>query len=127
MVMDPSARDVVRQRVTQGLARRRARRAVRELARIAPWAAAVVLVAAVLARVLGWPIAVTWGGLGFVALAIAAWFFWRRRAPAATDVFAASLDADAGLGGELRSAFWFAGQGEVDPWATFHLERAAER
>jgi hypothetical protein len=127
MAMDPSARDVVRQRVTEGLARRRARRAVRELARIAPWAAAVVLVAAVLARVLGWPVAVAWGGLAVVALAIGAWFLWQRRAPTATDVIASSLDADASLGGELRSAFWFADQPEVDPWATFHLERAAAR
>ena len=42
MAIDSPARDVVRQRVTEGLARRRARRAVRELARIAPWVAVVV-------------------------------------------------------------------------------------
>ena len=128
MAIDFSARDVVRERVTEGLARRRGRRAVRELARIAPWVAAVALVAAVLARMLGWPIAATWIGLGAAAVGVGAWFVWRRRAPAATDLMASSLDADAGLGGELRSAFWFADQrDQPDPWAAFHLERAAER
>ncbi|HKW00750.1 MAG TPA: hypothetical protein VJN96_13065 [Vicinamibacterales bacterium] len=125
--MDPSARDVVRQRVTEGLSRRRARRAVRELARIAPWVAAVALMTTALARLLGWPMVTTWAGLALVAAGLGAWFLWRRRAPAATDLMAASLDADAGLRGELRSAFWFSEQREADPWASFHVERAAER
>lgn len=127
MAIDSSARDVVRQRVTEGLARRRARRAVRELARIAPWVAAVALVAAALARMLGWPIPATWAGLALVAVGLGGWFLWRRRAPAATDLMASSLDTDAGLRGELRSAFWFADRQDADPWASFHVERAAER
>jgi hypothetical protein len=92
-----------------------------------PWAAAVVLLAAVLARMLGWPVAATWAGLAVLAAATGVWFLWRRRAPAATDLMASSIDADAGLGGELRSAFWFADQQDADPWAAFHVERAAER
>ncbi len=127
MAIDPSARDVVRQRVTEGLARRRGRRAVRDLARIAPWAALVALAGAVLARLIGWPIAAIWGGLIALFAAVGGWFLWRRRTPAATDVLASSLDVDANLGGELRSAFWFSDQHEADPWAAFHVERAAER
>ena len=50
-----------------------------------------------------------------------------RRDRAVTDTAAAGIDRDAGLGGELRSASWFAGSGTRDIWTDFHLDRAAAR
>ncbi len=122
------ARDVVRQSVTEGIGRRRARAATRALVRLAPWCAGAALVVALAGRLLfAWPAAVTWAALAVGAMLLTGWFLWLRRAPAVTDVIAASLDADATLGGELRSAYWFSSQTEPSNWAVFHLERAAER
>src|SRR5262249_19551704 len=72
-----------------------------------------------------------WRIFSVAVVGAAGWYLWLRRIPAPTDVIASSLDADAGLRGELRSAFWFSdqssSQGEPTPWAIFHVERAAER
>jgi hypothetical protein len=119
--------DVVRQSVTAALARRRARQAVRQLARVVSWVALSVLVVAVLARLLGWPPVIPWTALGVATLGTLGWFLVIRRAPQPTDRIAATLDADAGLGGELRSAFWFAAQSDASPWTAFHLDVAASR
>src|SRR5215472_5137142 len=102
MTFDPSARDVVRQRVTEGLRRRRARGAARQFARVAPWVAGAVLLVALAVRVFGWPRAITWSTVSAAAIWLIGWFLWVRRVSAPTDVIASSLDTDAGLGGELR-------------------------
>ncbi len=44
-----------------------------------------------------------------------------------SDHTAAAIDTEAQLGGELRSAAWFATRGTTDPWAEFHLQHAATR
>ena len=127
MISGLSAQDVVRQRVQDGLRQRRARRAMRAVVGAAPWVAAAVAVVALVVRLARWPASITWTTIAIAAAGLAAWFLWLRRVPASTDAMAASLDAGAGLGGELRSAFWFADQREPSLWAAFHLERAAER
>ena len=51
----------------------------------------------------------------------------QRRVGHVPDSTAATIDDDARLGGELRSATWFATSAKgTDPWPAFHLERAAE-
>jgi hypothetical protein len=62
-----------------------------------------------------------------LAIALAMYVVLRRRSRAVTDVMATRIDADAGLGGELRSAHWFAGQPAATAWPLFHLQRAAAR
>jgi hypothetical protein len=44
-----------------------------------------------------------------------------------SDAVASAVDRDAQLGGELRSAAWFAVRGSEEPWISFHIARAAER
>jgi hypothetical protein len=122
-----SAQDVVRQRVQEGLRQRRARKATRAVVEVAPWVAAAVTIVSLVVRLAHWPASIAWTTIGVGAIGLVAWFLWLRRVPTPTDAMAASLDEGAGLGGELRSAFWFAGQREPSPWAAFHLERAAER
>jgi hypothetical protein len=122
-----SAQDVVRQRVHEGLRQRRARKATRAVVEVAPWAAAAVTIVSLVVRLAHWPAWIAWTTIGVGAIGLVAWFLWLRRVPTPTDAMAASLDEGAGLGGELRSAFWFAQQREPAPWAAFHLDRAAER
>jgi hypothetical protein len=61
------------------------------------------------------------------AAALAAYIFIATRARALADRAAAAIDGEAGLGGELRSASWFAARDGRDDWANLHLERAATR
>lgn len=60
-------------------------------------------------------------------VALAAYIFVVTRPRALADRAAAAIDLDAGLGGELRSASWFANRDARDEWADLHLERAAAR
>lgn len=60
--------------------------------------------------------------------------WWGSRAQPVTDAAAAVIDQDAGLGGELHSAHWFAGRPTPDnvpaeeaSWPQFHLTHAARR
>ena len=108
--------------------RRRAREASRLLWRVAPIVAAVAVCVAVYVR---WkyappliPVALLIGfAAGWVVYA-----YVQRRFVRVTDSTAAAIDHDAGLGGELRSAAWFATSREnEDPWTAFHVDRAAER
>jgi hypothetical protein len=87
---------------------RRARSTSRYLWRAAPIAAGVCAVLAAGVRWAGWPVVLplTAGAAGVVALA--AYLYLSRRDRAITDATAAGLDAAAALGGELRSATWFA-------------------
>jgi hypothetical protein len=59
----------------------------------------------------------TWAGIAFV----------RRHVDRVSDRTAAAIDTEVHLDGELRSAAWFASQGNSDPWAEFHLQHAATR
>jgi hypothetical protein len=117
----------VRDAVTGADRRRRSRDAVRQLARLAPLAAGVGLLAAVIGRFAGWPVAVPIGLLVavFAALGLRTYLLGRAHPP--TDAMASRVDADAGLAGELRSAHWFASGEAHDPWALYHLDHAAQR
>jgi hypothetical protein len=107
--------------------RRRAQGAMRGLLRLAPISAAVVLLAAVLSRLIGFSIVVPLALLGaaVVVLGAFAWIQTRRRQ--STDAIAAAVDRDAALAGELRSAHWFEASGSADDWAQFHIDRAEAR
>ena len=52
---------------------------------------------------------------------------YAARGDRASDLDAATIDEDAGLAGELRSATWFAALPERDMWAECHVARAATR
>lgn len=51
----------------------------------------------------------------------------RRHVDHVSDETAAAIDDEVRLEGELRSATWFASHSADDPWAQFHLQRAANR
>ena len=106
---------------------RRTRQSSRHIWRGAPILAAIALGVALVGKALGWvpwvPFAIlAAGGLGFALYAIVS-----RRPHTLSDAAAASIDTQAGLGGELRSASWFAGREQRDGWANLHLQRAAVR
>lgn len=105
----------------------RSQAAVRRLEQAAPWAAAGVFVSAVIGRVLGysWMIPLATAALAALALTVAV-VLWRRPRPS-SDRVAAEMDTAGALGGELRSAHWFASTPTADPWTQFHIERAAAR
>jgi len=124
--LSPSGR-VVRELVARADARRRSRRVVVDLARLAPVGAALVLVISVAGRLAGWPRFLPLVLLAALAVALAAFWVVVRSARGTTDTIAAEVDADAGLRGELRSAHWFGKAKELDDWATYHVERAVER
>jgi hypothetical protein len=122
-----AAAEAVRAALAAADRRRRAREASRLLWRAAPVIAGAALAVAVARRWTGWsawtPAAVV--VIGVVALA--AYIFVVTRPRALADRAAAAIDLDAGLGGELRSASWFANRQARDEWAELHLERAAAR
>lgn len=90
-------------------------------------AAAAVLGVAVVGRFAAWPVAVVAAAWAALALALVAAALYLRRARPVSDPIAASIDADADLSGELRSAYWFATAETRDEWTSFHLDRALER
>jgi hypothetical protein len=92
---------------------------------VAPWLAALDLAVAALSRWLGWPIALPLIVVAATVLAIAAFVLASKRARPISDSTACRIDREAGLGGELRSASWFASAETRDDWADLHLERAA--
>jgi len=103
--------------------------------RIAPWTAAACAFAAVAGRVLDWPGVMSIALLALALAALGALVIQMRRPHPVTDRVAVDLDTRASLGGELRSAFWFASrpsdasqdQGPHNPWIDFHLAQAADR
>jgi hypothetical protein len=97
------------------------------LVRLAPIAAGALLAFAFVTRLLVWPAALPLvaGAAVVVALAAVVVVLGRRRP--STDAVAAQVDDEASLGGELRSAHWFAAASGRDAWADFHLDRAADR
>ena len=122
-----SAGDAVRAALAAADGRRRAREASRLLWRVAPLIAGAALAVAAARRWTLWsawtPAVVQIAG----AAGLAAYILIATRARALADRAAAAIDDDAGLGGELRSASWFAGRASRDSWANLHLERAAAR
>ena len=117
----------VRTAVRDADRQRRSRDGLQWLARLAPIAAGIVLVTAAVGRVAGWPARGTVALFIVLAAALTAYFLVQRRSRATTDALAAKIDADAGLGGELRSAHWFESREANDEWADYHLDRARER
>ena len=99
----------------------------RRVWRIAPAAAAIFLGVAVAGRLSGWPVALTLACGAGLAAALAGYALIPRRTDAVTDREAAALDDRAELRGELRSAHWFAAQGDASAWVTYHLSRARDR
>ena len=117
----------VRAVLMAGDRRRRVRRAAERGWRAAPLVAAVAFAVAAIGRFAGWPARTP---LVLVAAGLLVWTAWMlaaaRRRPV-SDAAAWRLDADAALGGELRSAGWFAAQPARDDWADLHVRRAADR
>ena len=107
--------------------RRRARETSRLLWRVAPIVSAAGVIVAAFVR---WRHAPAIIPLGLLAVSAVAWIlyaFLQRYRVRVSDATAAAIDDDARLGGELRSATWFAARSTDDPWAAFHIGRAAER
>ena len=142
--MHPAAQ-TVRARVALAGRLRRARETGRRLWQGAPIAAAICAGVAAGARWMGWPGLVSLGGVAVALTVLAAYVLSARRDRAISDSTAVELDGLARLGGELRSASWFAARDREplsteqavpipdprspipDPWVDFHLTRAAER
>jgi hypothetical protein len=113
--------------VASGDRRRRQRLVAKTLARTAPLAAGVVLLAGLAASAAGWPLVVTAAVWMILAAALATWAVLRTRLRPTTDAIAMTVDREAKLAGELRSAHWFALNPSTSPWAVFHLDEAARR
>ena len=111
--------------ITAAVRHRRARESSRLLWRIAPATAALILLLSLLIRWRHGSPLIALAVLATTALAWAVFAFVRGRIDRVSDQTAAAIDAEVQLGGELRSAAWFAAQGTADPWAEFHLQRAA--
>jgi hypothetical protein len=107
--------------------RRRRHLAARQLWRAAPFAAAACLGVAAVGRLLGSPAALPFSALFAAIVGCCAYVLVRNRPHPVSDAVAASLDEDAALGGELRSASWFAAGEHRDEWIDLHLQRAADR
>ena len=121
------AGDAVRAALAAADRRRRAREASRLLWRAAPVIAAAGLAVAVLRR---WTLWSAWTPaivLIVGAAALLGYILIATRAKTLSDPAAAAIDRDAALGGELRSASWFAARDARDLWADHHLELAAAR
>ena len=122
-----SAEQVVRAAIAAADRRRRVREASRFVWRVAPGVTAAALLLAAIGRWSHWPVAVPAGVLIVALLALIVHALLTRRARPVSDATAAAIDGDAGLGGELRSASWFARRTTRDAWADFHLAAAASR
>jgi hypothetical protein len=108
--------------------RRRAREASRLLWRVAPIVAAAAVCVALYVRWKYGPPLIPLALLTGFAAGWLVYAYGQRRFVRVTDSTAAAIDDDARLGGELRSAAWFATSRQTeDPWAAFHVDRAAER
>jgi hypothetical protein len=106
---------------------RRARKASRRVWRVAPAVAAAAVVAAVFVRWRGAPALWSLAIPAAAAAGLVLYTLLMRCQPQVSDALASAIDHDAHLGGELRSAAWFAARGRVEPWISFHVARAAER
>src|SRR5258706_11473290 len=121
------AAEIVRSRVALADHLRRGRETSRRVWRAAPMAAVVCAGLTAGARWAGWSPLVPLLVLGISLAALTAYAYVARRDRAVSDAAAAEIDRRAELGGELRSASWFAMRDGQTPWADFHVARAAER
>lgn len=119
--------DRVRAVLSAGDRRRRIQRAGERAWAAAPPLAAIALAVSAIGRFAGWPAAVPFVLMAAGLLVWVAWLALSTRTRPVSDVAASRLDADAALGGELRSAGWFAAQPVRDEWADLHVALAAER
>src|SRR5690349_17605183 len=120
-----SAAAVVTLAVEQAERSRRRQSAGRWLVRAIPIVAGIWLAAAAAVRWASMPRMWFWFALAASGVAVAVILAWWNRRPTTNDAVAARADADAKLGGELRSAHWFAQSSSSDPWAAFHVSTAA--
>jgi hypothetical protein len=123
----PDSSRLVRETIAGADRQRRSRDASRQLWRVAPLVGATGLCAAIASRWGGWSAIVPLSVLALGAVALCGFAVTSRRARDISDSAAAGLDDDAGFGGELRSASWFAAHESGSEWAEFHLARAAAR
>ena len=93
----------------------------------APILAILFLLLAIAGRLTGASPLVSLGAGAVLAAALAAYALLPRRADGVSDAAATALDDRATLGGELRSAHWFAAQSDAGAWVAYHLSRAAQR
>jgi hypothetical protein len=129
--------DVVRAELARADRLRRLRESGLRLWRTAPWMAAACALVAAIGRLAGWPALLSVTLLAAALASLGVYAVYARRVRPVTDADAAAIDAHARLGGELRSAHWFAdlpavtaaeaGDDDRNPWIEFHLARAAER
>ncbi len=106
---------------------RRRRDLLRWAATVAPYAGVALVVVSAVGRLFAWPLALTLGALVAAVAILTTVAIVRGRRRESDDALAQRVDRDASLGGELRSAHWFAAAETADPWAEFHLTRAAAR
>ena len=106
--------------------RRRARETSHLLWRVAPIVSAIGVIVAAFVRWTNAPAIIPLGLLAVFAAGWIAYAYLQRYRVRVSDATASAIDDEAHLGGELRSAAWFATRGTTDPWAGFHLGRAAE-
>jgi hypothetical protein len=121
------AEEVVSAAVATADRQRRRRLIGGRLWRAAPVVAGCCLGVAVASRLAGWSAIIPLTVLAAGILGLALHAYLGRRVHAVSDTVAAGIDAAAGLGGELRSASWFAARETRDNWAELHIGRAARR
>ena len=121
------AGQLVRTGLAAAFRQRRIRESSRHFWKAAPILAALGLGLAAISLWAGWAAIPALGVLGVGFAGLTAYTLVRRRARTVTDAVAAGIDRDADLGGELRSAAWFAAHDTRDAWTDFHLDRAAVR
>ena len=124
---DPASRQLLRSGLTAASRQRRISETSRQFWRAAPIVAAFSLGVAAVSLWAGWASILGLAALGMGFAGLTAYTLVRRRDRPVTDPVAARIDGEAGLGGELRSAAWFATHDTRDAWTDFHLDRAADR
>jgi hypothetical protein len=124
-ILDRPPAERVRAELTRAYQRRRAHAGDQRFWRAAPALTGAAFVAGISIPWTGWPwrLPLAILGLGLGLLIAYAWSLRRPRVP--SDRVVAAIDAEASLGGELRSASWFAGERVRDSWTDLHLSRAA--
>src|SRR5262245_12768858 len=127
MTREPASPSAIRDLVRDAERLRRGRLVDRQIVLIAPFVGAALVGFAVIARLLSFRSAIAIGVIALAVIATGVYAWLGRRTPDISDAIAAQLDRDAASAGELRSAYWFAGQAQIDEWASYHLTEASGR